>query len=96
MSYTPHQDPSVRAILDALAFVTAACHGDAAQATAVLADADRDPGAGGFPTALAATVQLLCDEATAGGVDVTAAIRDVALGVQMAHAAEQHPDVDTP
>lgn len=41
-------------------------------------------------------MQLLCDEAAAGGVDLSAAIRDVALGVQMAHATEQHPDTDTP
>lgn len=87
----PSDDASVQVILDALAFVTAAGHGDHIAAVEVLARADRDAGPDGFPAALAATVQLLIDEAAADGVDLTAAVRDVALGVQLAHAAE-HPD----
>ena len=90
------QDPSVRAILDALAFVTAAGHGDVEQAIAVLADADRRLDPEGFPAALTATVQLLIDEAAIAGVDLTEAVRDVALGVQVAHATEQHADPDHP
>jgi hypothetical protein len=88
----PTDDPTVRSILDALAFVTAAGHGDVAAATSVFADGDRDLGPAGFGAALAATVQLLIDEAAHDGVDLSAAVRDVALGVQLAHTAEHPPD----
>jgi hypothetical protein len=80
-------DPTVRAIEDALAFTTAAVAGDveSAMRTARQALVDTD---GLFLDALVSTVQLIADEAVDGGVDVHGCLRDVALGVQIAHLSE--------
>lgn len=45
-----------------------------------------------FLDAVVSTVQLLADEALDGGVDIREVLRDVALGVQVAHLAECVPD----
>jgi hypothetical protein len=79
-------DP-VRAIEDALAFTTAAIHGAVPDAIAIGRGAIADEHLL-FLDALAATVQLLADEAATGRLDHGEALRDVALGVQLAHLAE--------
>jgi hypothetical protein len=81
-------DPTVRAIEDALAFATAAIDGAVPEAVAIGRHAIADDHQL-FLDALASTVQLLADEAAAGDVDVSDAVRDVALGVQLAHLAER-------
>jgi hypothetical protein len=80
-------DPTVRAIEDALAFATAAVAGDVETAMTTARDALREDQRL-FLDAVVATVQLLADEALDGGVDVRDVLRDVALGVQVAHLAE--------
>lgn len=91
MSPRPGDDPEVRAILDALALTTAAAVGDVVAAREVLREVSRDGDTDRFLEALVPTIQLLVDEAADQGVDVTTALRDVALGVQIAHLAEAHP-----
>jgi hypothetical protein len=86
-------DPTVRAIEDALAFTTAAIAGDVESAIAVSREALADD-RWLFVDALASTVQLLADEAEAAGADPHGALRDVALGVQVAHATETRTDTD--
>ncbi|WP_052666078.1 hypothetical protein [Nitriliruptor alkaliphilus] len=92
-------DPTVRAIEDALAFATAAVAGDVETAMTTAWDALRDDQQL-FLDALVSTVQLLADEALDGGVDVRDVLRDVALGVQVAHlaesVAEHHHPTDHP
>jgi hypothetical protein len=91
----PSEDPSVLAILEALAFTTAAIAGDARNAAGTLEAGLRDRGAA-FTDALISTVQLLADDAADHGIDVTTALREVGLGVQLAHLAEHlTTDVDT-
>lgn len=85
----PGADPSLRAVLDALAFTVAAASGDAPTATAIANESLDDPAQRPwFLDALVSTIQLIVDTADDVGVDATAALRDVALGVQMAHLAE--------
>lgn len=81
------EDPTVRAIEDALAFTTAAVAGDVeiAVRTARQALAVSEPL---FLDALVSTVQLVADEAFAADVDVQECLRDVALGVQVAYLTE--------
>ncbi len=87
-------DPSVDAVLDALAFTAAAAQGDVEHALAIFAQAGHGTGEASFAAALTATVQLLVDEAAVAGVDVTEVLRDVGLGVQIAHLAERDDTAD--
>lgn len=84
-------DPTVRAIEDALAFTTAAVGGDVVNAAEVARDALADD-RGLFVDALVSTVQLLVEEASEAGADPLEALRDVALGVQVAHLSESTSD----
>lgn len=83
-------DPTVRAIEDALAFTTAAVAGDVESAMTTARHALREDDRL-FLDAVVSTVQLLADEALDGGIDVRDVLRDVALGVQVAHLTEADP-----
>jgi hypothetical protein len=80
-------DPTVRAVEDALAFTTAAVAGDVEIAVRTARQA-LEESAPLFLDAVVSTVQLLADEALSADVDVRECLRDVALGVQLAYLTE--------
>lgn len=88
----PH-DPTVQVVQDAFAFTTAAVDGDSPNALTIASsglDTDHD----GFLDALVSVIQVLADEAFDAGVDPRPALREVALGVHLAHLAELANDHD--
>lgn len=81
-------DPTIEVVHAAIAFATAAIHGDAERGYRIARRALRQDLAG-FLAAVMTTIQALSDEAAETGVDLTVHLQELGLGIHLAALAEQ-------
>jgi hypothetical protein len=83
-------DPTIQVVHDAVAFATAAVHGQPSQAQRIAHRALATDGIG-FLDALITTVQAMADEADEAGADIGGLLCDLGIGIHLAAIDEVSP-----